>query len=131
MTPPSALATVRSYHDAWTTGDIDHAASLLADDLAVEVPINDYPDKTSFTAAVAQFGALVRRVELLSQIGTDHEAMLLYDMDVANVGVLRVAEHFAVRDGVITRVRHIHDTEPIRRAIASQPRSTYGLETTT
>lgn len=118
MTPPSALATARAYHDAWTTGDIDHAASLLADDLAVEVPLNDYPTKTSFTAAVAQFGALVRRVELLSQIGAEHEAMLLYDLDVENIGVLRVAEHFAVRDGVITSVRHVHDTEPLRRAFS-------------
>jgi SnoaL-like domain len=121
MTPPSALATARAYHDAWTTGDMDHAGALLADDLAVEVPLNHYPDKTSFTAAVAQFGALVRRVELLSQIGTEQEAMLLYDMDVENIGGLRVAEHFAVRDGLITRVRHIHDAEPIRRAIAPSP----------
>lgn len=102
MTTPSALATARAYHDAWTTGDIDHAASLLAGDLAVEVPLNDYPTKTSFTAAIARFGALVRRVDLLSQIGAEHEAMILYDL-----------------------------RSPEAVANASQRRWTYGLETTT
>jgi hypothetical protein len=42
--------------------------------------------------------------------------MLLYDMDVAGLGMLRVAEHFTVRDGKIVRIRQVHDTAALREA---------------
>ena len=42
--------------------------------------------------------------------------MLLYDMDVAGLGTLRVAEHFTVRDGKIARIRQVHDTAALRTA---------------
>jgi hypothetical protein len=45
-----------------------------------------------------------------------HEEMLLYDLDAERVGTLRVAEHFTVADGKITRIRQIHDTAAIRAA---------------
>jgi uncharacterized protein YndB with AHSA1/START domain/ketosteroid isomerase-like protein len=114
MTSTTALSTARAYHDAWSGGDFDRATSLLDDDITVEVPINEYPTKNSFADAVAGFGSLTRRVELLSEMGAGNEAMLLYDMEVEGIGDLRVAEHFTVRDGSIARIRQIHDTEPVR-----------------
>lgn len=112
----TALATARTYHDAWTGRDFETAAGLLADDLQVEVPINAYPDAASFAAALAGFGALATRVDLLSALGGDDEAVLLYDMEVQGLGDLRVAEHFTVRDGRIVRLRQIHDTAALREA---------------
>ena len=44
------------------------------------------------------------------------EAMLLYDMDVAQLGTMRIAEHFTVAGGKISRIRQIHDTVAIRAA---------------
>jgi hypothetical protein len=44
------------------------------------------------------------------------EGMLLYDMDVAELGPLRVAEHFTVENGKITRIRQVHDTAALRAA---------------
>ncbi len=41
---------------------------------------------------------------------------LLYDMHVQRLGMLRVAEHFTVEGGKITRIRQIHDTTAIRAA---------------
>ena len=41
---------------------------------------------------------------------------LLYDMAVRGLGPLRVAEHFTVADGTITRIRQAHDTAAIRAA---------------
>jgi ketosteroid isomerase-like protein len=111
-----ALAAARAYHDAWTSARFDEAAALLDDELVVEVPINEYSGAASFAQALAAFGSLVRHVELLSALGDDREAMLLYDMDVEGLGALRVAEHFSVRDGLITRLRQIHDTAALRAA---------------
>jgi ketosteroid isomerase-like protein len=116
MTAQEPLATARAYHHAWTAKDFDRATALLADDLAVEVPVNDYPTTASFAAALQTFGSMTRSVELLSAMSAGDEAMLLYDMDVEGLGVLRVAEHFTLRNGKIARLRQIHDTTTLRAA---------------
>ena len=105
-----ALDVVHAYHDAWTSGDYDAAGTYLAEDLKTEVPINHYDSKASFLAAVRGFGQAVTDIDLLASLGGPDEAMLLYDLDVKAIGKLRVAEHFTVRDGAITRIRHVHDT---------------------
>lgn len=112
----ATLAVVRAYHRAWTSKNFDDAVRLLASDLSVEVPVNDYPTKESFAHALIGFGGFVRRVVLLAEFAKENEAMLLYDMEVEGLGELRVAEHFTVTDGRIARVRQIHDTAAVRAA---------------
>jgi len=104
------------YHRAWTSKRFDDAAALLAADLKVEVPINSYPTRESFAQALAAFGGMAERVELLAEFANGPEAMLLYDMVVPPLGTLRVAEHFTVHGGKIWRLRQIHDTAPVRAA---------------
>ena len=111
-----ALLVVRQYHTAWSTGNFEAAANLLDEKLHVEVPINHYPDKASFVAALTGFGSMVRTLDLLAEFGDSDQAMLLYDMQVRGVGTLRVAEHFGVSEGRIVRIRQVHDTAPIRAA---------------
>jgi hypothetical protein len=116
MTNQDTAEIVREYHDAWTGRDFARAAALLADTLAVEVPVNDYPTTQSFAAALKSFGSMVTGVHLLAAMSSEPEAMLLYDLDVERLGRLRVAEHFTVGHGQITRVRQIHDTAAVRAA---------------
>jgi len=59
---------------------------------------------------------MVTKVDLLAFMSAGHEAMLLYDLDVERLGRLRVAEHFTVDHGKITRIRQIHDTAAVRAA---------------
>ena len=114
--PHDTAAIIRGYHDAWTSKDLARATALLADTLAVEVPVNDYPTAESFAAALTSFASMVTRVELLAMLSDGDEAMVLYDLTAGPVGTLRVAEHFTVADGKIVRIRQIHDTMPVRAA---------------
>lgn len=116
MRPNDALTLARRYHDAWSKHRFDDAVALLDDTLHVEVPVNHYPTRDSFARALAAFAAMVERAELLAELGSDDEAMLLYDMTVRGIGVLRVAEHFTTRAGRIIRLRQVHDTVAIRAA---------------
>jgi len=109
-------AIVRAYHDAWTGKDFARAAALLAETLAVEAPVNNYPTAGSFAAALESFGSMVTRVGLLAAMSSGNEAMLLYDLDAGPIGTLRVAEHFTVGHGKITRIRQVHDTAAVRAA---------------
>jgi ketosteroid isomerase-like protein len=113
---PETAEIVRAYHDAWTAKDFAAASALLADNLEVEVPVNEYPTAGSFAAALASFGATVTDVELLAAMSDGDEAMLLYDLAAGPVGTLRVAEHFTVAGGKIVRLRQVHDTAPVRAA---------------
>jgi ketosteroid isomerase-like protein len=119
MTTDHALEIVRRYHDGWTARNYQQAIELLAPDLIVEVPINEYPTKESFADALRNFGELVTDIEVLSQLSAGNEAMLLYDMQVEQIGPLRVVEHFTVAEGKITRLRQIHDTAPVRAWMAA------------
>lgn len=112
----NALAVTRVYHDAWTNKNFEKAISLLAPDLKVEVPINNYPTLESFARALIRFGGMVNRVFLLSEFAHGNEAMLLYDMEIDQLGKMRIAEHFTVTDGKITCIRQIHDTADLRAA---------------
>lgn len=66
-------------------------------------------------------GAMVENVVLSGEFNGD-EAMLLYDMDVDQLGKMRIAEHFTVADGRTTRIRQIHDTAALRAAGLAQSR---------
>jgi ketosteroid isomerase-like protein len=111
-----ALPVVRRYHESWTNGEYNEAIGLLAPALEVEVPINEYPTASAFAQALRRFGERVTRVHLLSEMSEGNEVTLLYDMEVQQVGQLRVAEHFTIVDGRIVRLRQIHDTAPVRAA---------------
>ncbi|MBV9381932.1 MAG: nuclear transport factor 2 family protein [Streptosporangiaceae bacterium] len=116
MDSHGTAAIVRAYYDSWTSRDFARAVALLDGRLTVEVPVNDYPTAESFGAALKAFGSMAASVRLLAEMSAGNEAMLLYDMDVVPLGTLRVAEHFTVAGGRITRIRQIHDTAAIRAA---------------
>lgn len=111
-----AHSIVHAYHRGWTSKHFDQAIRLLSPTLEVEVPINHYPTTESFGQALVGFGTLVTKVDLLAEMSAGDEAMLLYDMDVEQLGRLRVAEHFTVADGRIARIRQVHDTAALRAA---------------
>ena len=96
--------------------NFDEATRLLSAELNVEVPINNYPTRESFAKAVAAFGNMTTRVDLLAEFAHGDQAMLLYDMEVEGLGTMRVAEHFTIGHGQITRIRQIHDTAALRAA---------------
>jgi hypothetical protein len=117
--PAPALAPLevaRRYHDAWTHTNFEEAGCYLAADLETDVPLNTYAGRAEFLAGLTGFGELVNGVDLLADFGDTEEAMLLYDVEIEAIGRVRVAEHFAVVDSQITRIRHVHDTVALRAA---------------
>lgn len=115
MQDDDGLTVARAYHDAWTTRHFDDAAQHLGDALAVEAPINEYPTKRAFLRAVELTRDMASAVNMIAEFGNAREALLMYDLQLPMTN-LRVAEHFTVRDGQITRIRQIHDTAALRAA---------------
>jgi hypothetical protein len=107
---------VADYHHGWVAGDAEKIRGLLSPDIVVEVPVNAYPTREAFVAAVIAFSSMATRVTMLDSFANESTALQLYDMEVKGLGLLRVAEHFAIEGGVITHIRHIHDTHLVRLA---------------
>jgi hypothetical protein len=80
MRDRKALTVVRAYPRAWSTKDLESVGRYLADDLRVEVPINSYRGKGYLLRAVRRTAEVTSKVTLLAEIGSDEEAILLYDM---------------------------------------------------
>lgn len=113
---PSTKAIARAYFDHWTAGRFDEAANLLSEQVTIETPINIYPTKTDFVAALSGFGALVRATHQFVDLGDGQNVVQLYGMDVTGVGTIEMAEHFVIDNGLITQIRQIHDTAALRAA---------------
>jgi len=109
-----ALDLALQYHRAWTAGRFEDAAALLVEELETEVPLNTYASRAEWVSALTRFGSQIDRVEMVSALGGATEAVLVYDMHSTSFGVLRIAEHFTVSARMITMIRHIHDTFPLR-----------------
>ena len=118
MDARSSLNLALAYHDAWTSGRLDAAAGLIDERVVIEVPINDYSTKASFIDAVGRTRRMMSGVGMLSTLGGTDEAVLIYDMSLP-FGEMRVAEHFTLARGRITRLRQIHDTHSLRRAMSA------------
>jgi hypothetical protein len=112
MEKSKVLDIVRNYHNSWVNKNFEKAGSFLAENLSVIVPINNYPTKQSFLAAVEYTVTMVNSIELLSAFNNENEAMIMYDMTLNNLSKLRIAEHFLIRDEKIIQICQIHDTAP-------------------
>lgn len=115
VTNQSALRIALAYHAAWNRRDYQAAWQLLDEDLIVDVPINSYPTKAAFVEAARYTREMATSVRPFAEFGADGAALLIYDMQLP-VGGLRIAEYFAVAEGRINRIVHVHDTALLRGA---------------
>jgi hypothetical protein len=114
----STWALARPWRWLRRTTRLEEAAGYLADELRIEVPINAYPTKASFVEALRFTRSMTTAVNVLSELGGDGEALILYDTSLP-FGVMRVAEHFGVSGDKIDRIRQIHDTHALRTAVGA------------
>ncbi|MEO8889733.1 MAG: hypothetical protein ABI429_10665 [Jatrophihabitantaceae bacterium] len=58
---------------------------------------------------------MASRLEMICEVGSPTDAVLIHDLRLP-IDVLRVAEHFTISHGPITRIRQVHDTAALRAA---------------
>lgn len=110
------MAIAKAYYDSWTNKEYDQADSLLDPKIQFEMPINHYDNKRDFMQAVRFTGDNATHIELLSIVGNETEAVLIYDFNFVAIGNIRIAEHFKINNEKIVFIRHIHDTFQLRNA---------------
>jgi hypothetical protein len=105
-----------AFTEAWTSHDMTTAAGYVAEDVLFEGPMTQNAGIDAFMDGLTRFARAVTGLEILTALGTDERAMIMYDLTTAPFGVLRAAEDLVISEGKITRDTLVFDTHPVRGA---------------
>ncbi len=112
-----------AFTTAWASGDMDAVRHLVTRDIHFESPMVELSGVEPYLSAVGAFAALVTSVEVISVVGTQDRAMIMYDMTTAPFGTLRAAEHFVFENGKVSSDQLVFDTYAVRKAQEAGPSS--------
>jgi hypothetical protein len=114
----AALQTALAYHRAWTSGDLETAWRLLADEVECLSPAGPLVGIEAVKGFMGPFATSLTTSELLAAHGDEHEAMLVYEAANTAVASAPAAELCTVRGGQIIAIQIIFDRLPFALARA-------------
>ncbi|MRH92312.1 hypothetical protein GFY24_33595 [Nocardia sp. SYP-A9097] len=121
-TDSTTRRTVRAYHDARYRGDVQSASEQLGDGFTFRSPFIESASPTGHLAGMEEFLKIVTRVEMISELYGDTDAVLIYNVHTDSpVGTQRTAEHFRMDAGRITAITLIFDATPWQAIMATRP----------
>ncbi|NEE01039.1 nuclear transport factor 2 family protein [Phytoactinopolyspora halotolerans] len=101
-TDATALDTVLAYHQAWTSGDIDRAMTMVADDIVCRAPGEELNGKEAYRDYLAAFAPMLTGLTDVGNLADGDHVALFYYPHTAVTSTAAAAEHFTVRDDLIT-----------------------------
>ncbi|VXC40062.1 Ketosteroid isomerase [Arthrobacter sp. 9V] len=114
-----AVEIALSYHQAWTSGNLESAAAHLAPEVICHAPAGDLNGRAAVQAFMAPFAASLTESRLLAAYGADDEAILMYDTANRAIPSAPGAELYRVRNNQIVEIRIIFDRLPFALARGS------------
>lgn len=120
---PTPAAQARAFTEAWTSHDMDAAATYLADNVRFDGPSGHSDGKEAYISALGNFARIVTGVKILAAFGDDTQALIMYDAITGPFGPMTSAELLTFRDGKIVGDRLTFDTYPMRSAQVGPPPS--------
>jgi SnoaL-like domain len=122
--PTTPLAIAIAFTKAWTSHDMETAASYVAEDVEFDGPIAGHTTGIdAYMQGLSAFAPVVTGMRIIAAFGDDTQALIMYDLTTAPFGTLRTAELLTVKDGKIQEDKLTFDTYKVRQASAGQPPS--------
>ena len=113
-----------AFTNAWTSHDMETAASYVAEDVVFDGPIAGHTTGIdAYMQGLNAFAPVVTGMQIIAAFGDDTQALIMYDLTTAPFGTLRTAELLTMKDGKIQEDKLTFDTYKIRQATAGQPPS--------
>lgn len=109
MPEENAFNTVRKYHHAWTTGDLNTAMSYVADDITCRAPGADLNGKDAYRGFIGGFAPMLTGIGDIAEFVDEDRVALFYYPQTASTSTTPAAEFFTVKDGKITKSVLIFD----------------------
>lgn len=112
------VAIARAFTEAWTSRDMETAASYVAQDVVFDGPLGHVEGKETYSESlkglVQALG--VTGVRIVAGFGDDTQALLMYELLTEKFGALTCAKLLTVRDGKIATDRLTFDSYAVRMA---------------
>ncbi|WP_040163259.1 nuclear transport factor 2 family protein [Microbacterium gorillae] len=105
----TAIDTVKRYHHAWTSGDIDAAMSIVADDITCRAPGVDLDGKDAYRQFIGGFAPRLTGIGEIAEFVDGDRVALFYYPQTAATAITPAAELLTVADGKITESVLIFD----------------------
>lgn len=109
MEKGSARTIVSAYHQAWTSGDIDKAMSVISDDITCRAPGVDLKGKEAYRGFIAGFAPMLTGITDIADLAADNRVALFYYPETAKTTTAPAAEFFTIRGGLISESVLIFD----------------------
>jgi YHS domain-containing protein len=110
---------VNAYLTAYTSGDVDRAASLVSENFSFQGPMHATAGRSALRKIVAHVAANARGHRVLRQWQDGDEVCTIYQLSVetdAEATSVLVSEWNIVRGGQVASSLMVFDTGPFRRA---------------
>lgn len=105
----TALDVVSAYHAAWTSGDLDAAMDLVADDVAVHAPGDEIKGKDAYREYLGGFLQIMTGHTPQAAFGDAERAVLFYFPHTPVTQTAPASESFVVADGKIQESHLVFD----------------------
>ena len=115
----TGLLIATAYFNAWTTGKMDEAMRLIADDIVCDAPAGRIEGAAAYRAFLEPFAGSLRSATLLAAFGDESTALIIYDTETALVPSAPGAELLKIAGGLITHSRFVFDRAPFMAARAA------------
>ncbi|MEN8239735.1 MAG: nuclear transport factor 2 family protein [Actinomycetota bacterium] len=109
----SNATVVRSYLDAFTSGDFDAALAFIADDFSFEGPMLQSVGKAAFIEGSQAAQAMARGYTMHRQLEDGDDVVSIYDFELgapATPGTVLMTEWNTVRNGKLASAKLVFDT---------------------
>jgi YHS domain-containing protein len=114
-----ALEVVNAYLAAYTSGDVDRAASLVSEDFSFQGPMRTTAGRSALRKIAAHVAANARGHRVLRQWQDGDEVCTIYQLSVetgSEATSMLVSEWNTVRRGQVASSLMLFDTGPFQRA---------------
>lgn len=114
MNQKNLLAAV-SYYEAMNNQDLAQIAKLLDDEVEFIGPLAQFSGKDKVLLAAKGYFSLLNSVSIKEKFEDGHQAILVYEMDVKEIGKFRAVTLFTFKDELITRLELFYDARPFEQ----------------
>lgn len=114
----TAVAIARALTAAWTSQDMDTAASFVAEDVVFDGPLGHVEGKAAYLQSLSQLARnfAVSGVRVVAVFGNATQALMVYELLTGRFGALTCCKLLTIRDGTIQTDRLTFDSYAVRTA---------------
>jgi len=110
----SPLAIAESYIDAWSRKDVDAIAKLIHPQIHLKSPMTELSGREPFLEAVRKTLEPLEKVNVRAKFASGSQAILVYDLQMTEVGLVRNANLMLMEDNLVRSVELFFDASPFK-----------------